>query len=145
MPAMKKNKLNTDILFDFELFGLICTDKEHKLAWLINQALSIRLIKQNDLEIDFVENRKLVIANFFSETENTSIRLLKNKSILSKGSDMIYLLPELANFDYFILAHGYDEEYPNDFFKISLQPVRQISFMQRLDINMIKSKHNLLF
>jgi len=142
---MKKTKLNSNIMFDFELFGLICTDKEYKLAWLINQALKIRLIKQNDLELDFVGNKKLVIANFFIETENTSIRLLKNKSILSEENNMIYLLSELANFDYFIMAHGYDEQFFENTFKSSLQSIWQISFMQRLDINKIKSKHNLLF
>ncbi len=142
---MKKTKLNSDIMFDFELFGLICTEKEYKLAWIINQVLKVRLIKQNDLEIDFIGNKKLVIANFLSETENTSIRLLKNKSILSEGNDMIYLLPELANFDYFILARGYDEQYPKDYIRSAFKSLRQISFMQQLDMNKIKSKHNLLF
>jgi len=132
-------------MFDFELFGLICTEKEYKLAWIINQVLKVRLIKQNDLEIDFIGNKKLVISNFLSETENTSIRLLKNKSILSEGNDMIYLLPEQANFDYFILARGYEEQYNKDHIRSAFQSIRQISFMQRLDMNKIKSKHNLLF
>lgn len=132
-------------MFDFELYGLICAEKEYKLAWLINKALKIRLVKQNDIELDFVENKKLVIANFLSETDHSSIRLLKNRSVQSDEKGMMYLLPELANFDYFILTKGYDEQLPEHFIRDNLKPVTQISFIQELDIDKIKSRYNLLF
>ena len=132
-------------MFDFELYGLICTEKEYKLAWLINQALNIRLVKQKDIEMDFVGNKKLEIANFLSETEHSNIRLLKNKSVQSGDNGMIYLLPELANFDYFVLTSGFEEQYPEDYFRKSLHTIKQVSFVQRLDMNKIKSRYNLLF
>ncbi len=132
-------------MFDFELYGLTCAEKEYKLAWLINQALKIRLVKQEDIELDFVENKKLVIANFLSETDHSSIRLLKNRSIQSEEKSMLYLLPELVNFDYFILTKGYDEHFPEHFIRDNLKPVSQISFIQQLDLDKIKSRYNLLF
>lgn len=142
---MKKTKLKSDVLFDFELYGLICTEKEYKLAWLINQVIKIRLIKQKDIEIDFVGDKKLEIANFLSKTEHSSIRLLKNKTIQGGEKSMIYLLPELANFDYFLLIQGFDDQYKGDYFRKSLQRIKQISFVQSLDMDKIKSRHNLLF
>ncbi len=132
-------------MFDFELYGLICAEKEYKLAWLINKALKIRLVKQEDIELDFVENKKLTIANFLSETDHSSIRLLKNKSVHSEENGLLYLLPEQANFDYFILTRGYEEHFPENYIRKNLQPVNTISFIQQLDLNKIKSKHNLLF
>ena len=142
---MRKTKLQSEISFDFELFGLICAEKGYKLAWLINQALKIRLVKHQDIEVEFVGNEKLLIANFLSETDHTSIRLLKNRSIQSEGAGPLYLLPELANFDYFILTRGFDEQFPEHFIRNNLQPVTQISFIQQLDIHKIKSRYNLLF
>ena len=132
-------------MFDFELYGLICSEKGYKLAWLINQAFGIRLVKQKDIEVDFVENEKLLIANFLSETDNSSIRLLKNRSVQSEGKGPVYLLPEVANFDYFILTRGYDEQFPEDFIRKNVQKIRQVSFIQQLDIGKIKSRYNLLF
>jgi hypothetical protein len=55
---MKKSKLIIDYEFNFELVGLTSTAKGYKLAWEINQALGIHLIKQPDLIVGFKNNEE---------------------------------------------------------------------------------------
>ena len=50
---MKKKKLVVDYEIDFDLFGLISTVKDYKLAWLLNKHLSIHLTREEDLSITF--------------------------------------------------------------------------------------------
>ena len=45
---MKKNKLVIEYDFDFELLGILSSARGYKLAWEINQALGIQLVKQQD-------------------------------------------------------------------------------------------------
>ena len=76
---MKKNKLNLTYEFDFELAGIVCNQKEYKLAWYLNAALNCDLIKQPDIRIEFSNKSSLIISNFKYETEFTELVLLKNK------------------------------------------------------------------
>ena len=43
---MRKSKLIIEYEYDFNLIGLISTAKGYKLAWELNQALGIHLVKQ---------------------------------------------------------------------------------------------------
>ena len=55
---MKKSKLVIDYEFDFELLGIISSAKGYKLAWELNQALGIQLVKQPDLVVGFKNNEE---------------------------------------------------------------------------------------
>ena len=47
---MKRTKLVIDYEYDFNLIGIISTAKGYKLAWELNQALGIHLVKQSEKE-----------------------------------------------------------------------------------------------
>ncbi len=46
---MKTFTLDVEYACDFDLFGLVSSSREHTLAWTLNRALRLRLIKQPDL------------------------------------------------------------------------------------------------
>ena len=76
---MKKKRLEIDYNFDFELLGVISSAKGYKLAWDINHAVSIRLIKQSDLIIHF-SNQIIGSFTYFShESALNTIKLFRNK------------------------------------------------------------------
>ena len=53
---MKKSKLVIEYEYDFDLLGLTSTARGYKLAWEINQALHVQLVKQPDLAVGFKNN-----------------------------------------------------------------------------------------
>ena len=78
---MKTFKLEVDYDYEFDLFGLVSSSKEYKLAWSLNKSFNIRLIKQQDLSYDFINKGRLVISNYLHMTEHRTIRLFRNKSV----------------------------------------------------------------
>ena len=142
---MPKNKLIINYSFDFELFGIISTIKEYKLAWLINKHLDFHLIKEKDIVYEFINLDKIVISNYLYETENVSIRLLKNKSENKNSDKSGYLIPELLKFDFFIMKDGDIDGRGDRNFLSKLQDINEIQYITSLDIGKLKSKENLIF
>ncbi|MGF1638374.1 MAG: IPExxxVDY family protein [Cyclobacteriaceae bacterium] len=144
---MAKKKLEAFADYNFILFGISSTFKEYKLAWNINQAMNIQLIKMPDIELPFVDGNVLVISNYKYNTQHSTTRLIKNKTDMAKKTGSIYLIPELQNFDYLILLEGFDNE--PDFslpkYKQSLQRLNGISFVQNFEVEKLKSRDNLIF
>ena len=50
---IKKNKLEIEYTYDFELLGVRTSLKGYKLAWEINKILRMNLIKHENLVIDY--------------------------------------------------------------------------------------------
>jgi hypothetical protein len=143
---MKKTRLASDYSYDFTVLGLTSVAKEYKLAWSMNHALHLNLKKQNDITIQFLNNSSLVISNYLHQSENSSIRLLKNKSFAA-GDDInsLYLVPELKNMDYLILIN--DEAGAMDVQEIieNISRLDIVEFVTRIDTEKLKSKENLIF
>jgi hypothetical protein len=142
---MSKSSLLPDQLFDFELYGISSFAKEYKLAWYINSALGIEMVKQNDIEIEFVNGRILAVSNFLFETENSAFKLLRNKSLSESGGKVEFLLPELKKFDYLMIIKGFEDTFTAEHLRKLLTPLKPIQFMQRFDPLILKSKENLIF
>jgi hypothetical protein len=142
---MAKNKLIVEYEYDFDLYGIISPSRDYKLAWLINQGLSIHLVKEADIEISFINNEKLVISNYLYKTEHTQLRLLKNKSEDRTTDKMNYLIPELNRFDYFIMKNGILDDHGDAELINQIQKIKEIQYITALDIKKLKSKENLIF
>ena len=142
---MGKNKLEINYEFNFDLVALNATVKEYKLAWGLNRFLHLNLTKRDNISLNFVQNRLMSISNYWHETDHLLIRLLKNRSENSEGRFGAFLLPEMKNFDYFLMIE--DEA---DSFKINpfISRIKEIPFVQfavTVDVAALKSKDNLLF
>jgi len=142
---MARSKLVVDYKFDFHLFGLICDLKEYRLAWLLNRQLGIHLIKQKDIEYEFLNDEKILVSNYLFETDNAQFRLLKNKSENKNPERIAYLLPELHKFDFFIIKHGILDGKEDVNFFSRIRDIDEIQYITSFDISKIKSKENLIF
>ena len=142
---MKKRKLEAEFEYDFSLFGIISVLKEYKLAWLLNNILDVQLDKANDIEIEFLKSQNLIISNYLVETENSSLRLLKNKSMDQFDDNQAFLLPELKRFDYFIIIQGFEDTFSNQVLKQKISSIPGIQYVQFFSLESLKSRENLIF
>lgn len=142
---MKKLRLENDIPYDFSLIGITCTLREYRLAWELNKLLEIQLNKEKDIEIEFLKNQNLVISNFLFETENSQLRLLKNKSPNEVVIQSAYLLPELREFDYFIMFRGFEDAFSASALRNKIAGIKGVHYTKEFSLEKLKSRENLIF
>jgi hypothetical protein len=139
---MRKTKLVVDHELGASIIGLVTTLKDYKLAWNINQVFKIDLIMQPVLVLEFIKGNNLSIVNYLYKTEFQQFRLIKNKSIdINTG----YLIPELMNFDFFMMISGDEEIMPEEPVVEKLHTVKGIEYFQLIDVARLKSKDNFIF
>ncbi|MCZ6900568.1 MAG: IPExxxVDY family protein [Bacteroidetes bacterium] len=141
----KRNKLIVDYDYNFNLIGMISPVKDYKLIWSINHQLNVKLVKNTDLILEYLNQQKLVISNFLFETENSSLRILKNKAEDGDELKKSYLLPELKNFDYFLMLEGSGDTFNISELEGKLKNLEIIQYLTKIDVSKLKSKENLVF
>ena len=139
---MKRQRLEVSYEIDFDVYGIVSIYKDYKLAWHLNNSLNIGLEKEKDLNLKFVDYI-LIISNYLFVTENTQIRLLKNRSPENDSGEGAYLVPEMPNLDFFLIVKGTDE-FEHDL-QISLRQIGGIEYVIKIDIDQLKSKENFIF
>ena len=140
---MKSHKLILEYGYDFVLIGIVAAVREFKLAWHLNKILNLDLKKVSDIQYDFIKDCKFYISNFIFETEYSSFRLLKNRSVEFLNVKKPYLLPELKQYDYFILLSGEFAAYYHDNMH-KLKTISVIELAKTIDTDLLPSKENLL-
>ncbi|MBY0426883.1 MAG: IPExxxVDY family protein [Cytophagales bacterium] len=139
---MKVHKLFTEYSYDFRALGLTTAVKEFKLAWLLNQALSIRLVKETDITIESLKSNNLVISNYSYSTEHSFVRLIKNKTVDYQNTTKSFLLPEIRHLDYLLLIEGTLNA--TEVFE-KIKPIPIIAHLEVIEVQKLKSKENLIF
>ena len=142
---MKKNRLDGGYTVDFDLFGLVCNVKEYKLAWHLNQAIGINLIKQPDIKIEYADNTSILISNYLFETEHVHLALLQNKLVGIGNAAKSLLLPELKQFDYIIKLRDETGEWTSENVNAIIKDIAIIEYALKLNFDHLKSKENLLY
>lgn len=142
MPASKKLIVEYD--YDFYLIGIVSPVREYKLAWLINRALGIRFVKEQDLVINFINNN-LIISNFKSGTEHRTYRLLKNQSVVEPVGKPYYLLPELKNFDFLVMISDESDTISVEDILEKLRQIPEVYYVVQTDLSHLDSRENLIF
>lgn len=142
---MKTFKLEVEYDYDFDLFGLVSSSKEHKLAWSLNKSFNIRLIKQQDLNYDFLNKGRLVISNYLHMTEHRTIRLFRNKSVDLSTLKKPFLVPDIKEYDYIIQISGSENEAQQQEMLNRFKLVPLIQYVKKFDPNSLKFKENLMF
>ncbi|MCC6701573.1 MAG: IPExxxVDY family protein [Fluviicola sp.] len=101
MSKQKRHVLSLEPSIDFEMIGICTHHSDYRLAWGLNQGLSIHLSKCEDLFI--VQSKKGAVLSqhsyhFWSDEVNLlEFYLLKNKY---EGK---FLIPEKSQIDYFLI------------------------------------------
>ncbi len=142
---MKKNKLDGGYAVDFELFGLVCNKKEYKLAWHLNQALNITLVKKDDIKIEYADNTAILISNYIYQTEFVLFELLQNKLVGSGSLAKKLLMPELKQFDFLLKFKDQTDEMTSENVNAIFKDIPIIEYAMRLKFDTLKSKENLFY
>lgn len=139
---MKKTKLVIDYEYDFDLIGIASSVRGYKLAWDINQRLSVHLTSQPDLIVGFKNNEERPFSFYAYETALNRLKLFKNRPV-DGDNGKYFLIPEFPHFDFIILAamEDYSSEQLMDIFK--LMPAIQL--VTSIPVEGLKSKSNFIF
>jgi len=140
---MKKSKLVIDYEYDFDLLGLTTAAKGYKLAWDMNQALHIQLIKQPDLAVGFKNNDERSFSFYAFETQINRLKLFKNRP--SEGdTGKYFLIPEFPHFDFIILA-AMKDQYAHPQLLELIKSIPSVQFAAFIPMEGLKSKSNFIF
>ena len=72
---MKTFTLDVEYECDFALFGLVSSTRDYTLAWNLNQALRLRLIKQPELLLNLLSHGRLVFNHYLYATETLTFQI----------------------------------------------------------------------
>lgn len=139
---MKKSKLVIDYEYDFELIGIRSSAKGYKLAWEINTALGVQLIRQPDLSVGFKNDEEKNFSFYEHETRLNRLKLFKNKPVDS-DSGKYFLVPEFPHFDFIILIQM--EEHVRTKVIEQLKHISSIELVANIPLDGLKSKSNFVF
>lgn len=142
---MKKTRLEVEYSYDFILWGLVSSLKEHKLAWVINRVLNVEMARQNEHQIELRSGGMLGIGNYLFENEFSELRLLKNKAVQLNNSEIQWLAPELSNFDFFLLDGGINKPLASPELLNQIKQYISIDYIVQIDVSDLKSKDNFVF
>ena len=140
---MKKSKLVIEYEYDFDLLGLTSTARGYKLAWEINQALHVQLVKQPDLAVGFKNNEEKFFSFYAFETQLNRLKLFKNKP-LDADPGKYFLIPEFPHFDFIILAAMKDQYTHLQLLEL-IKSIPSIQFVAFIPMDGLKSKSNFIF
>jgi hypothetical protein len=139
---MKRNRLEIEYSYDFELLGLTTSAKGYKLAWELNRSLNIRLLKKADLCISTKPKEEATYSFHAHETAMNTLRLFKNRpneASLAKN----LLVPEFPHVDYIIMVQG--EELNGNRLQEELRSIPSIEWVAFIPLDALKSKNNFIF
>jgi hypothetical protein len=142
---MKMLTLDVEYDCDFELFGLVSSSREHTLAWALNQALRLRLVKQQDLIYDLLTKGRLVISNYLYATETLTLRLLRNRSVDPSPLKKPFLAPDIKEYDYLLQVSNGSGALAASELISQLTALPAVQYVCQFDPNELKFKENLLF
>lgn len=139
---MKKKRLEIEYTYDFELLGIISSAKGYKLAWDVNNLLSVRLIKQPDLTIEYKNNVTGAYGYFAHESEVNVLKLFRNKP---NDSDLKnFLIPEFPHYDYILFSKG-DEQMESNRLRELLRNIPSIELVAFIPLDALKTKETFIF
>lgn len=162
---MANHKLIYDEDFEenFTLIAIHCSEEAYKMAFLMNQHLSLKL-KRKQTDLDFSTEGLLItfpLYDFEDVHKYTHFYLVANKcksveaSLQSSGglfSEMVsekatvhYLLPEFKKVDYILKIYSDFETVPLRKFLSEINEIKQVISAYTLEMDNIKSKNNLIF
>tara|TARA_Y100000994_G_C15266983_1_gene265378 strand:- start:35 stop:466 length:432 start_codon:yes stop_codon:yes gene_type:complete len=142
---MIKNYFDDIYDINYDLFGIVSNIKEYKLAWILNKIFFIDLVKIDDLIIKKHNRKVFQISNYFYQSDEFTIRLLKNKLIYKIDlNNEKFLIQKLSKFDYLFQIYNSSTSFNRKDIINKLNSESSIQFANFVNINLIKEKDLLL-
>ncbi len=161
--ANYKLVLGDDIREEFTLIAIHCSEEAYKMAYLINNCVSLRLHRCRK-DLDFSEkDAEITFPRFEFEDmiEYTTYDLLANKSKIvgvrtaakgelfeSEASEEVvtnYLLPELKTVDFLLKITSDYEQVPLRKLLLDINKINEVISAYNIETDRLKSKNNLIF
>jgi hypothetical protein len=148
---------------DYHLIAIHTSLEDYRLAYFINQKLSINLGKSKDeVQINIKEGETAFSRFYYYDLEHAvSWNLIQNKNEVAQQkidpvqnlfsntkleiSTRVYLLPEFKKADYFLKIENTEDTMNATKIRTILNTIDSISAVYIVDTNKIKSKNNLIF
>lgn len=142
---MKTLHLDIEYQYDFDVYAVVSSVKEYKLAWALNQLLNLRLSKQQDLCYDLLGRGRLVVSNYQYTTEHSEVRLFRNRALGTSNLKKPFFLPDIKEYDYVLQISGAMQQlYPQELIRRLLQSPL-VQYVRKIDPQTLKFKENLIF
>ena len=141
---MKTFTLDVDYECDFALFGLVSSTRDYTLAWTLNRALRLRLIKQPELLLNLVSRGRLVFTHYLYTTETLTLRLLRNRSVAPSALKKPFLAPDIKEYDYLLAVSNGSGSLADDALLEQLGALEAVQYVCQFDPNTLKYKENLM-
>lgn len=135
---VKNIKLNISQELKFSIIGILTSEKDYKLAWLLNQNLDCNFVKTDNIEL--TDKNKLIQSyttyHFLHENE-TEFKLIQNKNNIS------CFLEDLRNIDFFLVIYDENQDMAKEL-RAKISMIQGIDGVFLLDTKNIKSKNILM-
>lgn len=161
--ALHKLVLDDDFSEDYSLVAIHCSEEAYKMAFLLNQHLSLRL-RRCEVDLDFSNDGLEVtfpLFEFEDDSQYTHYQLVGNKckskeaQVQSSGglfeaetSEKIvitYLLPEFRSVDFFLKVSSDYKEVALKKISLAINEIKQVISAYQVPTETIKSRNNLIF
>ena len=136
--------LDVEYECDFALFGLVSSTRDYTLAWALNRALRLRLVKQPELLLNLVSSSRLVFTHYLHATESFSCRLLRNRSIAPSNLKKPFLAPDIKEYDYLLAVSNGSGTLADEELLQCLSGLDAVQHACQFDPNTLKYKENLI-
>lgn len=137
--AKKVLKLDIKNEYDFLLLAVICSYKDYRLCFELNQQLKLKLKREKDLEFINKQKNKNMFSNFyFSSADNEQFRIINNKG--TTGA----FVPEMKTMDYFMVIKNLNQKKSVDDLITRIKKIEIISGVYELNPDELKSAENFL-
>jgi len=140
---IKKNKLEIDYSYDFELLGVRTSLKGYKLAWYLNNSLKINLVKVQDLIIHFKKDQTASYDRYTFKTQLNELNLFRNKPSEPENSSPD-LVPEYPHFDFILMTQSQEKLSGNRLHEY-LRNIPSVELATLIPLTALKSKDNFIF
>ena len=141
---MKTLTLDIEYECDFDLFGLVSSTRDYHLAWALNRALRLRLVKQPELPLDLLNQGRLVFSHYLHATETLSLRLFRNRSVAPSVLKKPFLAPDIKEYDYLLAVSNGVGMLGAEEITRQLAALPQVQYVCQFDPNTLKYKENLI-
>ncbi len=140
---IKKNKLEIEYSYNFELLGVRTSLKGYKLAWELNKILKINLVKQEDLVVHFKKGQLASYDHYSFRTTLNDFHLFRNRPNEAENA-VPALVPEFPHFDFIIMTQS--EENPGDNrLQEYMRVIPSVEWVTLIPLTSLKSKDNFIF
>ena len=142
------NKIHQDLYVsyqhDYHLYGLACSKPGYTLAWSLNHQLRWNLKRAEDIRLEVFGNSSLLVPNFIFTTAHRTFRLLKNEAFAPDESTA-WLLPELPQWDFLLHIQDPSTTLDHDQLLQKMRTLKEVQRVERVEIDSVEHKENLLF